>query len=61
MKQAWGADVPISMPVPPPKRPLVDMGGFAFGVQGICHALTLEERDEYAAPTYAPPPQADGG
>lgn len=56
MSDTWGADVPVSMPVPPETKPLVDMGGFAFGVDGICHAITEEERDAYAIPTFGPAP-----
>lgn len=57
MSDAWGADVPISMPMPPDDKPLVDMGGFGFGINGICHVITEEERDAEAIPTFAPPPQ----
>lgn len=57
MSDTWGADVPISMPVPPETKPLVDMGGgFSFGVNGMCHAITEEEWQENSLPTFAPPP-----
>ena len=61
MKGGWGSDVPVSMPVPPDQRPTVRMGGFGFGPNGICHDITSEERDEIAAPTYAPFNPIGGG
>ena len=53
----WGADVPISKPVPPPReQPVhVDMGGIGFTSGGLAHYLSEADAEEWFLPTYAPP------
>lgn len=54
MRDSWGSDLPVSMPVPPAVKPEVPMDGFGFGRKGLCHDITEEERDALAIPTFAP-------
>ena len=55
----WFADVPISLPAPPPSPAVVDLGGFGFGIGGICHLITAAAEEDLSMPTsdaLAPPP-----
>ena len=56
LRPVWGADVPISMPLPPPAgEPLVvDMYGFAMTQFRLVHNLTAREYAELAVPVYQP-------
>lgn len=54
MKEMWASDTPISQPVPPDKRVLVDFDGFGFTMGGPCHNLTEGESEEIFVPTIAP-------
>lgn len=55
MESHWGADTPISLPVPPDHPPLVDLGGFAFTAGGIAHHVTKADVEEISIPPFAPP------
>lgn len=55
--QAWGSDVPISMPTPPrPDQPgLLGLGdGFTMTIGGLAPAIDLATFEEYRVPTFAP-------
>lgn len=54
--EAWGSDVPISMPAPPKRRVMhhLDGLGFAFTEFGICHDFTEADRDAVLHPHYGP-------
>lgn len=56
MKDAWGADAPISKPGPVDvERPvMIKMGGFAFTTGGMVHDVTAEEVEEIFFPPYHP-------
>ena len=49
----WFADVPISLPAPPAFTPEVDLGGFGFGLGGICHLITSSSQEDLSTPTSA--------
>lgn len=50
----WGADTPISLPVPPSKKnaAVVNFGGFGFGPRGMVHVFTTSDRDEIESSYY---------
>jgi hypothetical protein len=54
MSTFWGADVPISMPVPPKERIWVDFDGMGFTEHGIAHYINDNEWEELLTPTFAP-------
>lgn len=54
MGMGWGADVPVSMPVPPESAVLVPMFGFGFTIDGLFHDLTEADAEVLGTPTYAP-------
>lgn len=51
----WGADVPISMPIPSDTTVLVDMGAHGFTVNGLQHNLSQADLEEYTQPNFSPP------
>lgn len=51
---AWGADCPISMPLPSGDPVLVPMFGFAMTQYRLVHDLTAAEYEELAVPVFAP-------
>lgn len=53
---AWGADVPISLPVPPdPGEPImVEMYGFGVTQYRLVHVLTAADYERLSVPVYAP-------
>jgi len=53
-RPAWGADVPISMPVPASEAPMVEMHGFAMTQFRLVHDLTSAEYEALSVPVYAP-------
>ena len=53
--QAWGSDVPVSMPEPLGDQVgLVPMFGFTFTINGLFHDLTDVDHERLSIPTYAP-------
>lgn len=52
---AWGADTPVSLPVPMHQDDVayVDFGGFAMTEFGISHNFRLVDMEEYL-PNFAP-------
>ena len=50
----WGADVPISMPLPPDEPVMVEMHGFAMTQYRLVHDLTQADYEALAVPVYAP-------
>jgi hypothetical protein len=50
----WGADVPISMPVPAAERVMVEMFGFGMTQYRLVHALSRADYESLAVPVYAP-------
>lgn len=58
----WGADVPISMPEPPPDDGAVSvpMSGFVFTPAGLRHDLTEVDREELLSRGYGPGGGSDG-
>lgn len=58
----WSADVKVSMPKPIQQGDaLVDMGGFAFTVNGLAHNITQSDLEEISSPTFSPPPADSNG
>jgi hypothetical protein len=53
-RPAWGADVPISMPVPAPEAVMVQMFGFGMTQYRLVHDLTSAEYEALSVPVYAP-------
>lgn len=56
MSNAWGADVPVSMP-----RPITDytdasvpMFGFRFTLNGLMHDLNEDDWERISNPTFRP-------
>jgi len=58
VSDAWGTDTPISMPVPPEKGVLVDMGSYVFTRGGLAHNLNHVDWENYL-PVYLPSPEGD--
>lgn len=58
-RPVWGADVPISMPMPVDEPGLVPMFGFTMTQYRLAHDLTSAEYEALSVPVYAPlqPPQ----
>jgi hypothetical protein len=53
-RAAWGADVPVSMPLPAPEQPMVPMYGFAMTQYRLVHDITAVEYEALSVPVYAP-------
>jgi len=53
-RPAWGADVPISMPVPVEEDVIVPMFGFGFTQYRLVPDMTSAEYEDLAVPVYAP-------
>lgn len=53
-RPAWGADVPISMPVPAPEAVMVPMFGFGMTQYRLVHDLSAAEYESLSVPVYAP-------
>jgi hypothetical protein len=55
-RPVWGADVPISMPLPlPPDEPiLVEMYGLGMTQYRLVHDLTQREYEALSVPVYQP-------
>jgi hypothetical protein len=60
-RPAWGADVPISMPVPAAEPRMVPMHGFSMTQYRLVHDLTQAEYEALSVPVYAPVQQQGGG
>lgn len=52
----WGADVPISMPLPlqDDNPGLIDMDGFCFTANGLAHNLSQADWGMLSVPTFSP-------
>lgn len=52
----WAADVPVSMPVPPPQgeTTIIDMYGFGMTQFRLVHNLTQREYEQLSVPVYQP-------
>lgn len=55
MRPVWGADVPVSMPVPAQEQVMVEMQGFAFTQYRLVPSITSAEYETLSVPVYAPP------
>jgi len=55
-RPVWGADCPISMPLPAPagETRLVAMQGFSMTQFRLVHDITAAEYESLAVPVYAP-------
>lgn len=55
-RPVWGADCPISMPLPPPagETQLVQMFGFAMTQFRLVHAISGTDYERLSVPVYAP-------
>ena len=51
---AWGADVPISMPVPAQEPVMVEMYGFGMTQYRLVHSLSQADYEALSVPVYAP-------
>lgn len=58
----WGADTPVSFPVPAEADPgvSVPMAGFVFTSLGLRHDLTAVDREELLSRGYGPGGGPDG-
>lgn len=54
IRPVWGADVPISMPLPAPEPVMVPMFGFGMTQYRLVHQLTQVDYEALAVPVYAP-------
>ncbi len=54
LKDGWGSDVPVSMPVPPTRPVLLDFGGFGFCENGPCFAMNDMDLENMKFPAYGP-------
>lgn len=50
----WGADCPISLPLPSGDPVLVPMQGFAMSQFRLVHDITAKEYEDLSVPVYAP-------
>jgi hypothetical protein len=55
-RPVWGADCPVSMPLPPPagEPKLVAMYGFSFTQYRLVHDISMTEYESLRVPVYAP-------
>lgn len=53
-RPVWGADVPISMPLPASEPRLVEMFGFAMTQYRLVHDLNSADYEALSVPVYAP-------
>lgn len=53
-RPAWGADVPISMPMPASEPSMVTMYGFAMTQYRLVPDMTQSEYEALSVPVYAP-------
>lgn len=53
-RPAWGADVPISMPVPAAEPAMVEMFGFAMTQYRLVHSISAAEYESLSVPVYGP-------
>jgi hypothetical protein len=53
-RPAWGADVPISMPVPVSESVMVPMFGFGMTQFRLVPDMTSAEYESLSVPVYAP-------
>lgn len=53
-RPVWGADVPISMPIPSGDPALVPMFGFSMGQYRLVHDITQNEYEAMSVPIFAP-------
>jgi hypothetical protein len=60
-RPAWGADVPISMPVPAAEPSMVAMFGFSMTQYRLVHDISSAEYEALSVPVYAPVQQQGGG
>jgi hypothetical protein len=57
-RPAWGADVPISMPVPASEPPMVAMYGFSMTQYRLVHDISAAEYESLSVPVYGPVQQS---
>jgi hypothetical protein len=55
-RPVWGADCPISMPLPLAEPIQVDMFGFGVTQYRLGHSITSSEYEQLRVPVYAPLP-----
>jgi hypothetical protein len=53
-RPVWGADVPISMPLPAAEPVMVPMFGFGMTQYRLVHDLSAVEYETLAVPVFAP-------
>lgn len=53
-RPAWGADVPVSMPLPADEPAMVGMFGFAMTQYRLVHDLSAADYEALSVPVYAP-------
>jgi hypothetical protein len=55
-RPVWGADCPVSMPLPPPagETKLVNMFGFSMTQYRLVHNISGVDYERLAVPVYAP-------
>jgi hypothetical protein len=53
-RPVWGADVPVSMPLPPGEPVLVEMYGMGMTQFRLVHDLTQREYESLSVPVYQP-------
>lgn len=50
----WGADVPVSMPIPADEPIQVDMGGWGMTQFRMVHAISAREYEILSVPVWGP-------
>jgi hypothetical protein len=55
-RPVWGADCPVSMPLPPPadEAKLVNMYGFSMTQYRLVHNISQPDYESLSVPVYAP-------
>lgn len=53
-RPVWGADCPVSLPLPAPEGILVEMYGFGMTQYRLAHSITGADYEALQVPVYAP-------
>lgn len=53
-RPVWGADCPVSMPVPASEPKIVNMYGFSMTQYRLVHNISQVEYESLAVPVFAP-------
>lgn len=59
MPGSWMTDTLPSLPAPPPKTPVVDLGGFVFTAGGLAHPINTAACEDILLSALAPEDQIE--